>query len=56
LRHAPVVTAVHGTSAAGMSPAIGVSFRGQTGKHLVPLSLTGFDGHSAAFTRLAYRP
>src|SRR5215831_19142450 len=42
--------------AAGMSPAIGVSFRGQTGKHLVPLSLTGSDGHSAAFTRLPYRP
>src|SRR5262249_11153222 len=42
--------------AAGMSPAIGVTFRGQTGKHLVPLSLTGSDGHSAAFTRLPYRP
>ena len=33
-----------------------VRFRGQTRKHLVPLSLTGSDGHSAAFTRLPYRP
>ena len=36
--------------------SLDVRFRGQTGKHLVPLSLTGSDGHSAAFTRLAYRP
>src|SRR5215472_17614124 len=26
---------------------------GQTGKHLVPLNLTGSDGHSEAFTPLA---
>jgi hypothetical protein len=34
----------------------GSPLSGQTGKHLVPLSFTGSDGHSAAFTRLPYRP
>jgi len=28
---------------AGQNPQIGVRFRGQTGKHLLALSLTGFD-------------
>ena len=31
-------------------------FRGQTRKQAAPLNLTGSDGHSAAFTRLPYRP
>jgi len=35
-----------------------VRFRGQSGKHVLILSLTAFDptGHLEAFTRLAYRP
>jgi hypothetical protein len=36
---------------------VGGPLRGQTGKHVLILSLTAFNlsGHSEAFTRLAYR-